>query len=96
MSRPRQLTGLARVWTTIAHLPHARWAAVATVAAAAALIALAPRPFWEDDLNTLTPVPAQLLAQDQELRAQIGTADLRYLLVIEAPDTEQALRRSRY
>ena len=82
---------LARIWAAIPHLPHGRWAAVATIGVAAALIALGPQPFWEDDLNTLTPVPAQLLAQDEELRAQIGTADLRYLLVIEAPDTEQAL-----
>ena len=47
---------------------------------------------WENDLSKLTPVPQDLLLQDQELRTQLGTPDLRYMLVVEAPDDEAALR----
>jgi predicted exporter len=38
-------------------------------------------------------VPEDLLAQDRDLRAELGTADLRYLLVVRADDDEAALRR---
>jgi len=54
---------------------------------------LVPGPMWENDLSKLTPVPQDLLRSDQALRDQLGTPDLRYLLVIEAKDDESALTR---
>ena len=56
---------------------------------------LAPQPFWENDLSGLTPVPADLLAHDRELRAELGTADLRYLLVVGAADERRRARQPR-
>ena len=41
----------------------------------------------------LTPVPQNLLIHDQELRSQLGTPDLRYMLVVEAADDNAALIR---
>ena len=82
---------LRRVWHAIASLPRPRWAAPITIVVCVAAILLAPQPFWENDLGGLTPVPRALLERDRELRQQLGTADTRYLLVVEAPNADAAL-----
>ena len=38
-------------------------------------------------------MPRDLLLTDQQLRAELGTADARYLLVVGAADSEEALRK---
>lgn len=82
---------LGRLWQRIARLPRPRWAAAVLVVLGVAITALVPGPLWENDLGKLTPLPHELLMQDQEMRAQLGTPDLRYMLVIEAADESQAL-----
>ncbi len=84
---------LDKVWRRIERLPRPLWAGAAAVIVAIAAIWLAPQPMWESDLSKLTPVPKELLIQDQELRSQLGTPDVRYLLVVTAKDTEYALKR---
>jgi predicted exporter len=84
---------LGRLWHAIARLPRPRSAYLLLIVACAAAIGTARQPFWEDDLAKLTPVPEPLLARDQELRAQLGTADVRYLLVVAAADDAAALAR---
>ena len=81
------------MWNAILRLPRSAWTAPALAIVCAAGIALAPRPLWENSLAGLTPVPTDLLAVDQELRAELGTADLRYMLAVDAPDDEAALAR---
>src|SRR5882672_10410060 len=82
---------LQRLWDSVARLPHPGWAGGVLVVLCVGIVALAPQPLWENALGGLTPVPADLLAQDQELRAQLGTADLRYMLAVTADDEETAL-----
>lgn len=84
---------LDKVWHRMASLPRPMWAGVVAVIVSIGAIWLAPQPMWESDLSKLTPVPKELLIQDQELRSQLGTPDVRYLLVISAPDAEAALQR---
>jgi len=84
---------LGRLWQAIMSWPRPRWAALALAAVCAGTVALARTPLWDDNLQGLTPVPASLLAADQELRAELGTADLRYLLAVEAIDDDAALAR---
>lgn len=84
---------LGRLSDRIAALPRMRWTALALAATAIAAVTLAPQAFWENDLSRLTPVPRELLLTDQQLRAELGTADARYLLVVSAPDAEEALRK---
>jgi predicted exporter len=83
---------LDRLWDRIAALPHLRWTGLALAAVAVGIVVLAPQRFWENDLSRLTPVPRDLLMTDQALRSELGTADTRYLLVVSAADSEQALR----
>jgi predicted exporter len=57
------------------------------------IVVLAPGPFWENDLGTLTPVPRAMLAEDGSLRRELGAPDLRHLAVITADTAEHALQR---
>ena len=82
---------LQRIGRAIAALPRPRWAPAVLVAACIGAMLLAPQPFWENDLSELTPVPTDLLEQDRALRAELGTADTRYLLVAEAATADAAL-----
>lgn len=84
---------LGRLWRRMASLPAPRWAGAALTVICVGLVAFVPGPLWENDLSKLTPVPNDLLQQDQEMRSQLGTPDLRYLLVVETDDVDQALTR---
>jgi predicted exporter len=84
---------LARLWRSIIGWPRPRWVAPVLAAACIGTVALVRTPLWDDDLQGLTPVPAPLLAADQGLRAELGTADLRYVLAIDAADEQAALAR---
>lgn len=95
---PRDAAGsawLARAWTALARLPRLRGIGIAVLAALALALAwLAPGPFWQNDLAKLTPVPADALARDAQLRGELGAPDVRYLIALEAGDAEAALRGS--
>ncbi|HEY5755025.1 MAG TPA: MMPL family transporter, partial [Steroidobacter sp.] len=84
---------LGKVWQRMERLPRPRWAGVAAIILSIAAMVLAPQPMWESDLSKLTPVPKELLIQDQALRTELGTPDVRYLLVIDASDTDYALKK---
>ncbi len=84
---------LGRLWDKITALPRPLWVSAAVAAACAIVLAAAPQPFWENSVTGLTPVPADLLIADRELREQLGAADLRYMLVVDAPDDNSALER---
>jgi predicted exporter len=45
---------------------------------------------WQNDLAALTPVAQELQQVDAQLRAELGAAELRHLLLIDA-DSQQAL-----
>lgn len=80
---------LARLWARIARLPRPRWSLAAIAVAALAAIAMAPGAFWQNDLSKLTPVPADALAQDAQLRAELGAPDVRYVMTVQADGAGQ-------
>jgi predicted exporter len=84
---------LRRLWSAIAGLPRPRWAVSVIVVLCIAALVVPRHAFWENDLSGLTPVPRDLLERDRELRADLGTADARYLLVAEAPNADAALTK---
>ncbi len=84
---------LQRTWQAIDTLPRVPWLPLAVLGASIAAIGFAREPLWTDDLGKLTPVPLELIEQDQALRGALGASDVRYLLVVSAADTEQALER---
>lgn len=86
---------LGRCWERLARWPRMRGGAVLLVAlVAAAVAAFAPGSFWQNDLGRLTPVPPAALARDAQLRSELGAPDVRYVLVVQQPDVESALRSS--
>jgi predicted exporter len=58
---------------------------------AGVLLALHHGSFWEDDLASLSPIPATDQKLDQDMRSDIGAPDVRYLIVVTARDEQQAL-----
>lgn len=87
----RWVMGLARA---AAHLPRLRMP-ILVLAVIAVIAALASaRPWWDDNLAALTPLPAEVLARDHALRAELGAPDVRYLLLIEQASVEGVLQRS--
>ncbi|MEI2453292.1 MMPL family transporter [Lysobacter firmicutimachus] len=95
---PRDAAGspwLARAWTRLARWPRIGLAGSASIAALAlAAIVFVPGPFWQNDLAKLTPVPADALARDAQLREELGAPDVRYVIAIERGDAEAALQAS--
>jgi predicted exporter len=66
------------------------WLAVAALVVLA-LVAGGARPWWNNDLASLTPLPPAWLAQDARLRAALATPDARHLLLLQAHDRDRLL-----
>lgn len=49
---------------------------------------------WDDRLASLSPIPQQKLALDEQLRREIGAPDVRFLLVVRTPDEQKTLMES--
>ena len=83
------------LWSRLARVPRMPVAAfVGASMVALAIAGLAPGGLWQNDLSKLTPVPADALARDAVLRAELGAPDVRYLIALDAPDAERALQAS--
>jgi predicted exporter len=78
----------------IRHAPRLRLPVMLLVLAAVALLAFHRGGFWQEDLSSLSPVPSAEQKLDQALRRDVGAPDVRYLLVLTAPDEQQALLAS--
>jgi predicted exporter len=64
------------------------------VAAAVLFLALNEARIWDDDLANLSPVSQSAKALDQQLRAELGAPDVRFLLVMSADSRDKALALS--
>src|SRR5262245_47323286 len=90
-SDPAQSAWLARLNQRIEALPRP-WALYAAIPLAALAVFLwRSEGFWENNLSKLTPVPPELLKRDAELRKEMATPDLRYLLVARGGGEEAGL-----
>jgi len=85
---------LARLWGRIADLPRPTWLGVLVALSCVGVLALSPRPLWQDELGGLTPVPRALIERDSTLRRELGAPDVRYLLVIQHGDAQGVLERA--
>jgi predicted exporter len=85
---------LVRARAFVDHLPRPRWLPLLVAAAIVAMLALAPGPFWQNNLAALTPLPQSMLQHDARLRQALGAPDVRYLLVLQAPTAQGVLELS--
>ncbi len=82
---------LQRLWHRIEALPRPKWSLAVLGVASLAAIVFAPGPTWQNDLSKLTPVNADAMALDTELRAELGAPDVRYVLVAQGGDADSVL-----
>ncbi len=85
---------LVKTWTWLERLPRPRWSLLVFAILAVAGIFLAPGEFWQNDLSKLTPVPPKSLAQDADLRGELGAPDVRYVMTLSGRDAETVLQAS--
>jgi predicted exporter len=71
-----------------------RWPLAAVVLVALALLAWHRGPLWEDELQSLSPIPAADQQLDQALRRASGAPDVRHLLLVSAAEPDAALAAS--
>jgi predicted exporter len=74
--------------------PRLRYPLLIAIVLAAASLALHRGPLWSDELSSVSPMPLADQLLDQQLRRDIGAPDVRYLVVVNAPDAEAALQQS--
>jgi predicted exporter len=80
--------------TFIDRVPRPAWLPWLLAVVALFVLWRAPGPMWQNDLAALTPVPEDLLIRDAKLRGELGAPDVRYLLVLHAPDPNRLLALS--
>ena len=96
-ARPVALARLAPLLGWSALVRHQRplrvlaWCALALAVAAGVL---RPGALWDDDLGKLNPIPDVERRADRQLRAELKAPDVGAVIVLRAPDREQALERS--
>ncbi len=71
-----------------------RWVAALLLLAACAVLVLNRASLWSDKIASLSPVSQADVALDTSLRADMGAPDVRYLVVVSAPDREAVLHAS--
>ena len=74
--------------------PRARIALLAATAVAVVFIAVKRDSLWNDSLSSMSPIAKESLALDEQLRRDMGAPDVRYMLVLNGSDEENALQQS--
>jgi predicted exporter len=89
----RDLSPIGHAAQRILHPVAMGRAAVGLIAiAAAALLYVNRDHLFNRELSALSPVPAAAQQLDGRLRGDLGAPDVRYLVVVSAPDMQSALR----
>jgi predicted exporter len=89
---PRRLGGL--LMALVRRAPRARIALLAATAVAVVFIAFKRDSLWNDSLSSMSPIAKESLALDEQLRRDMGAPDVRYMLVLNGSDEEDALQQS--
>jgi predicted exporter len=71
-----------------------RWPVVALALAACAAVLLHHGNIWNRQLSGLNPIPQAERQVDEQLRADLGGTDTRYIMALTAPNQEAALQQA--
>ncbi len=74
--------------------PALRYAVLGMTMAAAGSLIFHSGPYWDDELASMSPLSPAEKSLDEQLRREIGAPDVRYLLVVQAPEQQAALEAS--
>jgi predicted exporter len=80
----------ASLMRVVAHARRLRIALLFLALVSAAGLAIKGSAVWDDELSSLSPVPQPLQQLDQQMRTDLGAADVGPLIVVTA-DSEQAV-----
>jgi predicted exporter len=80
-----------RIARVLRQVRYPRTLAAAALAGAAAVLYWHPGPLWNRELSALSPVPRADQEFDAALRADLGSADVRDLVVVSGPDLDTVL-----
>lgn len=75
----------------VSNLPRLRPFVGFILLCATAIIVLHRQPIWQHSLSGIAMISTQAEQQDALLRADLGTPDMRYLVVVQHPEQEQVL-----
>lgn len=89
---PRRLGGL--LMALVRRAPRARFVLLAATALAVVFIVFKRDALWNDSLASMSPISKESLALDEQLRRDMGAPDVRYMLVLNGSDEENALQQS--
>lgn len=88
----RDLTAIGSAAARVLEKASAGRGVLGLIAVAAIIVLVLHRDrLWNHDLSALSPVPVAAQERDARLRADLGAPDVRYLVVISAPDEQSAL-----
>ena len=76
--------------------PALRYVVLGLAIAAAVSLVFHSGPYWNHALASMSPLSAAEKSLDEQLRREIGAPDVRYLLVVRAPDRQAALVASEH
>jgi predicted exporter len=80
-----------RIAAVLAQIRRPKGIAAAALALAAAVLYWHPGPLWNRELSALSPVPQSDQEFDATLRQDLGSADVRDLVIVSGPDLEAVL-----
>ncbi len=91
--RIHDATAFGRVLSPLLrHAGKLRWPAAIVLLLAGAILVDQRGTLWNDKISSLSPVSQADVALDASLRADLGAADARYLVVVSGADRESVLR----
>jgi predicted exporter len=76
------------------HARAARPVVLGLTLACVVALALHPGRYWETEIASMSPLPAADKQIDDQLRRETGAPDVRYFLIVPAPDRQEALAAS--
>lgn len=97
---PSGFAGVQGTWfgrhavAAIGRMSRLWWAVPACAALGFVALLLHHGSYWEDELQSMNPVPRADQLRDQALRNDMGAPDVRYMVLVRASDMESALSRA--
>ena len=85
-----------QVMALVRAAPMLRYPMLVVLAVTLAFLLVRPQSLWSGSLASLSPVSLSEQALDQQLRRDIGAPDVRYLVVVHAPEEQAALQASEH
>lgn len=94
---PRGLPAWLLRWPQVLQaLPYRRLAVAGLALASIGWLGTHATRLWDADLAHMSPMPESMNQLDQQLRAELGAPDVRYLVAIRAGSQQQALQYSEH